>query len=267
MAVEGPRQHQAQHVDRGFLVPAPTGCFEHPGGAVRQVAVIGLPHRLGRQVRMDVNRHVEVFGGRQQPVIARVVEEQAGGGAIDEGAEEAEFPHTAGEFGRARVRRRHRQRSEAGEAIGTAPDGSCEVIVEGAAQIDTLAAGDEGGTGTGVGEYLERDARLRHRLQPPLTEVGKELERVGTVGPRRAGAVPAAPDDLGIDASGEGRNGEMLFEGDDAHWAVLLSTVCALLHPRRAPATRPRPARERLGRPVPAVVTFRPGPGPGCHET
>ena len=69
----------------------------------RQIGVIGLPHRLGRQVRMDVDRHVELDRRREQAVVARVIEEAALGRAVDQRAEEAQVLDA-----RARARRRRR---------------------------------------------------------------------------------------------------------------------------------------------------------------
>ena len=46
MTVERAGKHQPQRVDRDLLMPAPAGQRQQPAGAVRQVVIVGLAHRL-----------------------------------------------------------------------------------------------------------------------------------------------------------------------------------------------------------------------------
>ena len=71
--------------------PQPAG-LEHAACARRQIGEVGLPHGLRREVRVDVDRHVEVHRRRQQAVIARVIEKAALGRAVDERTDEAQAP-------------------------------------------------------------------------------------------------------------------------------------------------------------------------------
>src|SRR5215831_14327018 len=119
MAVERSSDHQAKDVDRRLRMPAPPGALKYACGACRQIGEIGLSHGLGRQVRMDIDRHVEVDSRSQDTVIAWVVEEVAIGRAVDERTAEAELLHGAGKLGGGRVRLLHRQRGETRETIGT----------------------------------------------------------------------------------------------------------------------------------------------------
>ena len=62
---------------------------------------------------MDVDRHVELHGRREETIIARVIEEAALGRAVDERTHEAQVLHGAHELVSASVGALHRQRGEA----------------------------------------------------------------------------------------------------------------------------------------------------------
>ncbi len=173
MAVERAGEHHAEHVDSGFRMPAPAGCLEHAARARLQIGVIGLPHCLRRKVRVDVDRHVEVHGRREQAFIARVIEEAAFGRAVDERADEAQLLHGAHELAGGGIRALHRQDGEPGEAIWMAGNGGRQMVVHLAGDGDAFVAGHEIGAGAGVGQHLHRDAGLVHRPQTPLADLGR----------------------------------------------------------------------------------------------
>ena len=142
---------------------------------------------------MDVDRHVEFHGRGQQTVIARVIEEAALRRAVDERTDETQLLHRARQLGSAGVGALHRQRGKAREAIGMAGDGRRQVVVHLARNGDALGTRHEIGARTGVGEHLHGDARLIHRLQAPLADLGQQLERVRAVrGHRSRPEAPAA---------------------------------------------------------------------------
>ncbi len=91
MAVERTGDHHAQHMYGGFRVPAPARGFEDAPRARRQVGEISLADRLGRNVRMDVDWHIELFRRGEDLVEARVIEEAAFGRAMHHGADKSEL--------------------------------------------------------------------------------------------------------------------------------------------------------------------------------
>ena len=72
--------------------------LEHARRTRLQIGVIGLPHGLGWKVWMDVDRHVELHGRREETIIARVIEEAALGRAVDERTHEVQVLHAAHEL-------------------------------------------------------------------------------------------------------------------------------------------------------------------------
>ena len=54
MPIQRPSKHHAKHVDRRLRVPSPCGRLEHVTRTRLQIGVIGLPHRLGWKVWMNV---------------------------------------------------------------------------------------------------------------------------------------------------------------------------------------------------------------------
>src|SRR6516162_11521606 len=71
VTVERSGDHHAKKMHRSFRVPAPTGGFKDAGCALGQTGEIGLAHELRRNMRMDLDRHIELDRGREQAVIAR----------------------------------------------------------------------------------------------------------------------------------------------------------------------------------------------------
>src|SRR5437667_331355 len=143
---------------------------------------------------MDIDRHVELRGRREQAVIARMIEEAALGRAVDHRAHEAQVLHGARELGRGSVGTLQRQRGEAREAIGMPRNGMGEVIVHLVGQGDAVGPGHEIRAGTAVREHLYRNACLVHGLQATFADFGQELERVRTVTGRRSRPISAAAD-------------------------------------------------------------------------
>src|SRR5262249_21227300 len=158
--------------------------------------------------------YVELGRRSQETVIARVVEEAPVCRAVDERAPEAQLFHGARKFGRGRVRGQHRQCGETREAVGPTGDGCGKMIVQLAAHRGTLGTRNQMGAGAGVGENLYRNARLIHRLQALLANLGKELKGVGAAGGQCSLAESAAADSRRIDAAGQRRNRKMLLDSD-----------------------------------------------------
>ena len=231
-------------MDRRLRVPTPAGRFQHAAGARLEVGEIGLTYGFRREMRMDVDRHVEIDSRRQQAVVARMVEEAALGRAIDERADKPEFLHRARKFHRRSVRRLHRQHGKSREAIGMAGDRRGEMIVHLPRDGDTLGAGHEIGTGARVREHLHGDAGLVHQAQALLADLGREFERLRPTR-RVASLAEAAPRDRRrIDPLDKSRNREMLLECDDAHGQSSRSLFASALHgapPRNKAGAAARP--------------------------
>ncbi len=230
MPVERPCQHHAQQVDCRLRMPAPAALLDHAGRARRQIIVIGLPHGLGCQVRVDVDRHIEIYGGRQQAIVARVVEKAPFRRAVHERADKAQLLHRAHQLSSAGVGALHRQHREAREAIRMAGDGRCQMVVHLARDGDALGARHEVRAGTGVGEHLDGDAGLVHGPQAPLADLGQQLAEVWALRGRCSRPETAAGDGGRIDTADQGGNGEMLFKGDDTH-ALSSGRPAELSHP------------------------------------
>ena len=139
--------------------------------------------RLGRQMRMKVDRHVEFDCCRQQAVIARMIEEAALGGAVDQRADEAQLLHGAFEFGSAQHRG---SASAAPQSRRSGRDGGRSPPPDGhlsRGQLRrSLGARHQIGTMPGVREHLDRDAGIIHRLQAPLADLGQQFDRVRPLG-------------------------------------------------------------------------------------
>src|SRR6266436_8285897 len=93
------------------------------------------------------------------------------------------------------------------------------MIVQLAAHRDTLGTRNKIGAGASVRENLHRNARLIHRLQTPLANLGKEFKGIGTARGQCSLPESAAADGSRIDAAGQRRNCKMLLECDGAHGA------------------------------------------------
>ena len=145
MPVERAREHQAQDLDRRLRMPAPAGGFEHAARAIRQIRVVGAPDGFGREMRMDVDRNIELDGRRQQRIVAGMIEEAALGGAVDERAEETQFPDRANQLGRHRVRALHRQHGKTREPFGVTRDRGRQMVVHLARDRDAVRTGHEVG--------------------------------------------------------------------------------------------------------------------------
>src|SRR5262249_145412 len=98
MAVERAGPNQAQDVEGGFRVPAPTGRLQQVAGVAGKVAVVERAHRLWCQVRMQIERYVKALSGRQDGFEPGVIKKAVLRRAVDERAAEAERLHRAHEF-------------------------------------------------------------------------------------------------------------------------------------------------------------------------
>jgi len=102
-------------------------------------------------VRVDIDRHVELDGGREQSVIARMIEEAAFGRAVHQRADEAQVLHGADKLGRADVGALHRQRGKAGETVGMARHSRRQVVVH----LAAIATPSEPGTRSAPGPEFD----------------------------------------------------------------------------------------------------------------
>ena len=226
--------------------------LQHGAGIGGEVAEVGLAHGLGRQVRVEVDGHVERLRRRQDRLEPGVVEEAVLGGAVDERAVEAQLPHAPGHLLGGGVGLAHGQVRKAGEAVGMARDRLGQGVVGLAGQRHALRAVDEVGAGAGGRQHLHGDAGLIHRGEPPLADLGRQLQRVDATGQDGPGPEAAPGNGLAADvALHQRRDREMLFERDDAHGRCLQSgladcgTTCRtgasglarLARPPRAPFT------------------------------
>ncbi len=98
---------------------------------------------------MQIDRHVELFGPRQDRLEARIVEKAAFGQAIDQGAAEAEIADCALEFVGGGLWTSHRQVREAGEPIRMGGDRLGEHVIDVARKRDTFLAVNQVGAGAG----------------------------------------------------------------------------------------------------------------------
>ena len=149
MLVERAGDDHAQQMHGGLRMPAPAGGFQYARGAFGQAGEVGEAHRLRRDVRMNVDRNVELDRGGEQLVVARIVEEAAFGRAVDHGAEKAELLDRAAQLDGDGVRVLHRQIGEAGKAVRMAGDRLCQVVVGLARHRHAVGAGHEVGAGAG----------------------------------------------------------------------------------------------------------------------
>src|ERR1700721_2880210 len=101
------------------------------------------PDSTRRRIWMDVDRNIQFHRGCEQRLTAWVIEEAAFGGAVDQRAEEAQFPDRANELGRCGIRRLHRQHGKAREPPRMARNGRREMIVHLARNRDALWPGHE----------------------------------------------------------------------------------------------------------------------------
>ena len=166
---------------------------------------------------MNIDRHVELHGCREEAVIARMIEEAAFGHAVDQRADETQFLHSPPELDRRGVGRRQRQIGEAGKAVGMTCDLLRQVIVRFTRQRDTVGPGKEIGPGTCDRKHLHGDARRIHRFKPALADLRQQFHRIGRA--RSDLSRPKAAAVSGVLRNAFGKLGyrEMFFEGDDTH--------------------------------------------------
>ena len=105
-------EHEADRERRGLDREAPGGAQQH-GEVLGVLLVIGVDHRRMRHRGMQVDRHVERLGAREDRPVALVVDELPVGEAVDHRALEAERLDAARELVGRRRRIGGRQRREA----------------------------------------------------------------------------------------------------------------------------------------------------------
>ena len=239
MLVERAGEHHAEQMDRGLRMPAPAGGLEHALRAFGRSGVVGLPHGSGRQVRMDVDRHVEFDGRGEQSVIARMIEETALGGAVDQRAEKRSS------FTRARSSAAQASGLCIGSAAKPAKRSGCRATAAARWSFISRAMATPSGPGTrsGPGPLCDSTCMVMPASSIDLSRFspisGSKLHRVRPAG-RRLARLEAAPGHDGwIDALDQGRDGEMLFERNDTHGRF--SPHCSVwLSHSLSPAGKPR---------------------------
>ena len=217
MPVQRAAEHEAQRMDRGVGVPAPGGQRHGEAEIARQPVVVGVAHRFGGDAGMQVDRHVEFFGPRQDGFESWIVQETAVGGAVYQHAMKAKVFDRAFKLVGRCVGRQQRQVREAAVARGVAGAGLGQCVVVGARQVDARLARHEVGARAGDRQHLHGDAAGVHVRQAR----GAELGQFGTFGglrPDEVGAGKAAAGDrVWGNAGDDARHGVVLFQGDDAH--------------------------------------------------
>ncbi len=200
IGVEHARQHKADALRRG-LDRKPPGGAQYARMLLGVALVIGLDHRLLRQRRVDVDRHVQ----RLRPLVDRpeplVVVKEAAGQAVDHRALEAELGDGALQFVGRGARIGGRQHGEPGEAVGMGAHRRVEAVVDATRQrhagcgIDRLQSRDR------MRQDLQVDAGFVHLLEAQRAQIVEPLDNVA------AGAGAAEPLHLGIEV--------MFFQSDD----------------------------------------------------
>jgi hypothetical protein len=152
-----------------------------------------------------------------------VIEKAALGRAVDERTDETQLLHGAHELGNGGIGALHRSTAKPAKRSGWRAMAAARWSFIARRHADTIGTRHEVGTGTGVGEHLHRDAGLVHGLQAPLADLGQRIERIGAVERACSRAEAPTADDVRIDATDQGGDGEMLFKRDNTHWCGGLS--------------------------------------------
>ncbi len=147
----------------------------NPSGApanTRTVLEIGPHHRWMRWRRVDIERHVERRGAREDRAELLVVHEAAVGQPHDHGALEIEFCDGAFQFVGRGFRVGRRQGGEARRnRVGVCAHRFVQRVVGSARQCDGAFGVELLGGGVVFGNDLEVDARLVHLAQAQRAEI------------------------------------------------------------------------------------------------
>ena len=205
MPIQRAGQGQAQHVDRGVVVPAPGGQRQGEAEIAGQVVVIGVAHRFGGDAGVQVDRQVEASGRRQDRIEARIVEEAAVGRAVHQHAVEAELRDGAVQFIGGGLGCQQRQMGEAAQPGRVACAALGQRVVVGAGEVDAGLAGHQVGAGAGNRQHLRRDAMRVHVRDAGVAEIGEFVALGGLCpGEVRSGEA-AAGDGIAGDAGDDAR--------------------------------------------------------------
>ena len=189
------------------------GLREHVDHKRREARVIGVDHRLRRPRRMDVDRRVERLGGFQNGPEELVVEIAAAIVAVDDGADEAAGLHPVFELGGGLVRRRGRQRGEAGKPLRVLLHPRGKEIVDFAGQRDGVGGIELLGAGRSQRQHLHVDAGCVHRRDALVGDIGEALDQPRGAAfefERRVFQILAGTVE-------KARRCEVFFKGNDAH--------------------------------------------------
>ena len=182
---------------------------------------------------MNVDRHAELFGAREQRRELRIVEKGTPDRAADQRALETKIPHGPLKLVRGGLRNADRQVGERRKAVGPLGHLTRELVIKFARERDGLVPVEQVGARTdmiaGLREHLDRDAIAVHIGNPAFADIDDLCRDVAhhgrhvlVVGDSELGPCPTG---LAVDH----RQAEMLFECDYAHHD---SVVLSRLRPR-----------------------------------
>src|ERR1700730_1473329 len=166
---------------------------------------------------MQIDWHVKMLGARQYGIEAQIVQESSVYEAVDQRAIEAKLGDAPLQLICSGFRRQHGQVCEAGHALRIFIYSALQGVVELAREGDPLRTGDQIGPWAGERQDLNGDASSIHVPQARRPK-GLELRLPDRQAPGGSGwGEAAAGDGVEVNAASEGRDGEMLFQGNDAH--------------------------------------------------
>jgi hypothetical protein len=165
---------------------------------------------------MQIDRHVERLGAREDRPVARIVDEVAVRKPVDHRALEAEPGDAALELIGGRRRIAGRQRGEAREALRRRRDDRGEPVVDAPAELDRARRDLLQGR-RAVRQDLDVDAALVHVFQARLTDIFQRLPDA-----RRRKRIAAG------EQRGQFRVGIMLLDRDDRTLRLLQHGAFAL---------------------------------------
>src|SRR5262245_18188858 len=134
---------------------------------------MSLPDFVWRNARMDVDRHTQSLGPRQDRFESEIIEETTARRTIYQEPVEAEILDRPFQFIRSRVRRMHRQMRETAESAWMTGGGFGQGVVIVPSQRYALGARHNVGPWSGDREHLHGDPARIHVRQSCVTEVSQ----------------------------------------------------------------------------------------------
>ena len=162
---------------------------------------------------MNIERHVELLGSRQDRIETRIVEKAILRQSVDQGTAEPEVTHGPLQLIGGRLWAPHRQVGEGSEPIRMCGDRLPDYVVHVARQPDSFGAVQQIGAGSRCGENLHRNARLIHVGEASSANVKQWLFQAIVKIKRES----ALDNRFRIDPLDQIGKQIMFLEGDDAH--------------------------------------------------